>query len=118
MIQLVEVVEKKVPVKAVLGKEPRHPYRLDEASGLVVEPGQVIARGPRRNVSQMPWLRTEFLDLQEETAGGEKERGAGEGGSAHPIPPREGQGPLQDPRAGGRLTRTALDLAANRNRVQ
>ncbi len=72
-LQLALVLEKEIPVRPVLGKEPRHPYRLDETQGLQVEPPRVRAKGPADRVGQMPWVRTEFLDLLEETEGGERE---------------------------------------------
>lgn len=64
-LHLAEVLEKEVAVKPVLGKEPRHPYRLDETRELVAEPARVIARGPRERVGAMPWVRTEFVLLAE-----------------------------------------------------
>lgn len=64
-IHLTDMLQKEVPVKPVLGKEPRHPYRLDETRELVSDPPRVIARGPKERVSRMPWVRTEFVLLAE-----------------------------------------------------
>lgn len=72
-IQLAAVAEKEVPVKVVVGKEPRHPYRLAVGSLPVATPGQVRARGPRERVNRMPWVRTEFIDLSDETRSGQRE---------------------------------------------
>ncbi len=69
-LQLTEVLEKEVPVKPVLGKEPRHPYRLDETRELVAQPATVLVRGPKDRVSLMPWVRTEFVLLAEATESG------------------------------------------------
>jgi len=69
-VQLAAVGEKEVPVKVVVGKEPRHPYRLAEGSTPVATPSHVRARGPRERVDRMPWVRTQFLDLSDETQSG------------------------------------------------
>ena len=69
-LHIAAVLEKEVPVKLVLGKEPRHPYRLDETRELVAEPARVIARGPRERVGAMPWVRTEFVLLAEARGSG------------------------------------------------
>ncbi|MCB1161095.1 MAG: YbbR-like domain-containing protein [Candidatus Krumholzibacteriia bacterium] len=69
-VQIAAVGEKEVPVKVVVGKEPRHPYRLAEGSTPVATPSHVRARGPRERVDRMPWVRTEFLDLSDETESG------------------------------------------------
>lgn len=72
-IQLATVAEKDVPVKVVVGKEPRHPLRLALGSGPVANPGQVRVRGPRERVNRIPWVRTEFLDLSDATRSGERD---------------------------------------------
>lgn len=72
-VQVVVVVTKEVPVKVVVGKEPRHPFRFAEGSVPTAEPARVLARGPRERVNRMPWVRTEFLDLSDATAGGTRE---------------------------------------------
>jgi len=73
-LQLVEVYEKRVPVKAQVDREPRLPLAVDKGS-LKVEPAYVSVRGPRDKVASMPWVRTDVLDLQEETESGEKKLG-------------------------------------------
>ncbi len=72
-LQVVVVVAKEVLVKVVVGKEPRHPFRFAEGSVPTAEPAHVLARGPRERVNRMPWVRTEFLDLSDATAGGTRE---------------------------------------------
>lgn len=72
-LHAVAVTEKEVPVKVVVGKEPRHPYRFAEDGEPVVQPTTVLARGPRERVSRMPWVRTEFIDMSDATAGGSLE---------------------------------------------
>ncbi len=72
-LQVVVVVAKEVLVKVVVGKEPRHPFRFAEGSVPTAEPARVLARGPRDRVNRMPWVRTEFLDLSDATAGGTRE---------------------------------------------
>lgn len=72
-IQLATVAEKDVPVKVVVGKEPRHPLRLALGGGPVANPGQVRVRGPRERVNRIPWVRTEFLDLSDATRSGERD---------------------------------------------
>ncbi len=72
-LQVLPVSEKEVPVKVVVGKEPRHPYRFAEGGEPRAEPARIVARGPRERVTRMPWVRTEFLDLSDATASGTRE---------------------------------------------
>jgi len=72
-IQVTEVAVAEVPVRVVMGREPRHPYRLRTDRELEVEPSVVRVRGPRDQVRRMPWVRTEPLDLSGEEGDGSRE---------------------------------------------
>lgn len=72
-LQVLPVSEKEVPVKVVVGKEPRHPYRFAEEGEPRAVPARIRARGPRDRVTRMPWVRTQFLDLSDATASGTRD---------------------------------------------
>ncbi|MBN2170559.1 MAG: YbbR-like domain-containing protein [Candidatus Krumholzibacteriota bacterium] len=72
-LQVTEVAVAEVPVRVVVGREPRHPYRLRADSELEVEPAVVRVRGPRDQVRRLPWVRTEPLDLSAEQKDGSRE---------------------------------------------
>lgn len=72
-LQLADVAEAEVPVRVVVGREPRHPYRLRSDREIEVEPPVVRVRGPRDQVRRMPWVRTEPLDLSGEQKDGSEE---------------------------------------------
>lgn len=67
-VRLVEVAEKEVQVRPVLGRGPRPPYRLTD--GLHCEPQTVLARGPRALIDQIRRVKTIPLILSEETEDG------------------------------------------------
>lgn len=72
-IQAVALAEKEVPVKVVVGKEPRHPYGFTVGGEPRAVPATIRARGPREIVGRMPWVRTAFLDLSDAVASGTRE---------------------------------------------
>ncbi|MCP4544869.1 MAG: YbbR-like domain-containing protein [bacterium] len=71
-IHLAEVMEIEVPVFVVVGREPRHPYRLMNPD-LPTEPSTVTARGPRAQVEHRNYVRTKPINLADKTTNGELE---------------------------------------------
>jgi hypothetical protein len=68
-LQMAEILEVEVPVFVVIGREPRHPYRLIDTE-IPSDPPTVIARGPRELVQHRNYVRTEPLNLTEERESG------------------------------------------------
>lgn len=69
-VQLVEMVEVEVPIFVVIGREPRHPYRLVNPDP-PADPPTVMARGPKAQVQHRNYVRTRPLNLADKTTDGE-----------------------------------------------